>query len=189
MKGNVCQTRKAQKVGVQSVPFQGQPQLCVPTYCSDMRYYRSHTPGRGDLIVFRFPYLDHPFYVKRVIGVPSDRIKIVDHYVYLNGQQQDEPFAYYDSAAAYDPLMHKFPPVSRDELVSSMQPEWANQILSDVNKGEIVVPPNAYFTMGDNRNHSWDSRYWGPVARDQIFGKALYIYWSDDKSRVSQSIR
>jgi signal peptidase I len=155
---------------------------------ADMTYYRSNTPRRGDLIVFRFPYQDHPFYVKRVIGVPGDRIKIVDQHVYLNGQQQNEPFAYYDSAADYDPLMHKFPPVSTDELVSSMQPEWANQVLNDVDKGEIVVPPNTYFTMGDNRNHSWDSRYWGPVAGDKIFGKALYVYWSDDKSRIGQTI-
>jgi signal peptidase I len=156
---------------------------------ADMRYYRSHTPGRGDLIVFRFPYLDHPFYVKRVIGVPGDRIKIADQRVYLNGQQQNEPFAYYESSAEHDPLMHKFPPVSTEELVSIMQPEWANQILSEVDKGEIVVPPNTYFTMGDNRNHSWDSRYWGPVAGDNIFGKALYVYWSDDKSRIGKTIR
>jgi signal peptidase I len=120
--------------------------------------------------------------------VPGDRIKIVDQHVYLNGQQQNEPFAYYDSSTDYDPLMHKFPPVSADELVSSMQPEWANQVLSDVDKGEIVVPPNTYFTMGDNRNHSWDSRYWGPVAGDKIFGKALYVYWSDNKSRIGQTI-
>jgi len=155
---------------------------------ADMRYYRSHTPRRGDLIVFRFPYLDHPFYIKRVIGVPGDRIKIVDQRVYLNEQQQNEPFAYYDGAVESDPLMHKFPPISADELVSSMQPEWADKILSYVDRGEIVVPPNMYFTMGDNRNHSWDSRYWGPISSDKIFGKALYVYWSEDKSRVGQTV-
>jgi signal peptidase I len=155
---------------------------------ADVTYYRNHAVRRGDLIVFRFPYQDHPAYVKRVIGVPGDRIKIVDQQVYLNGKQQNEPFAYYDSATDYDPLMRKFPPVSVDELVSSMQPEWANQVLSDVDNGEIVVPPNTFFTLGDNRNHSWDSRYWGPVAGKTIFGKVLYIYWSDDISRIGQTI-
>jgi signal peptidase I len=156
---------------------------------ADTRYYRSHTPRRGDLIVFEFPYQDHPAYIKRVIGVPGDRIKIVDQQVYLNGQKQDEQFAYHDPAAPYDPLLYNFPPASTGELPSSMQPEWAEQIFSYVHKGEIVVPPNKYFTMGDNREHSWDSRYWGPIAQDKIFGKALYIYWSKDKSRIGQTIR
>jgi signal peptidase I len=156
---------------------------------ADTRYYRSHTPRRGDLIIFKFPYQDHPPYIKRVIGVPGDRIKIVDQQVYLNGQKQNEPFARDDPAAPYDPLLYNFPPPSIDDLPSSMQPEWAEQIFSYVQKGELVVPPNKYFTMGDNREHSWDSRYWGPVARDTIFGKALYIYWSKDKSRIGQTIR
>ena len=65
---------------------------------------------RGDVIVFKFPYQDHPHYVKRVIGVPGDRIKIVDQQVYLNGQKQTEPYAYHDPAAPYDPFLYNFPP-------------------------------------------------------------------------------
>src|SRR5579862_2554832 len=79
---------------------------------------------RGDVIVFKFPYQDHPHYVKRVIGVPGDRIKIVDQQVYLNGKKLSEPYAYHDAAAPYDPFLFNFPPASRDELISSMQPEW-----------------------------------------------------------------
>ena len=121
--------------------------------------------------------------------MPGDRIKIADHQVYLNGQKQNEPFAQYDPVGAYDPVLYNFPPATTDELLSSMQPEWAEQIFSYVHDGEIVVPPNKYFVMGDNRDHSWDSRYWGPIAGDKIFGKALYIYWSKDKSRIGQTIR
>ena len=133
---------------------------------------------RGDVIVFKFPYQDHPHYVKRVIGVPGDRIKIVDQQVYLNGQKQTEPYAYHDPAAAYDPFLYNFPPASKDELLFSMQPEWSQQIFQYVHDGEIVVPPGNYFAMGDNRDHSWDSRYWGFVNREAIMGGPVVIYWS-----------
>jgi signal peptidase I len=133
---------------------------------------------RGDVIVFKFPFQDHPHYVKRVIGMPGDRIKIVDQKVYVNGQRAEEPFAYHDPAAPYDPFLFNFPPANPDELLSSMQPEWANEIPSHVSGGELVVPPGRYFAMGDNRDHSWDSRYWGFVDRDAIMGRPLLIYWS-----------
>ena len=138
---------------------------------------------RGDVIVFKFPFQDHPHYVKRVIGVPGDRIKIVDQQVYRNGEKLTEPYAYHDSAAPYDPFLYNFPPASHDELISSMQPEWADQISQYVQNGEIVVPPGNYFAMGDNRDHSWDSRYWGFVSRDAIMGGPVVIYWSDSKLR------
>jgi signal peptidase I len=133
---------------------------------------------RGDVIVFKFPFQDHPHYVKRVVGMPGDRIKIVDQQVYVNGQQLDEPYAYHDSIAPYDPFLYNFPPAGPDELLSNMQPEWADEISSHVVGGELVVPPGRYFAMGDNRDHSWDSRYWGFVDRDAIMGRPLVIYWS-----------
>lgn len=133
---------------------------------------------RGDVIVFKFPYQDHPHYVKRVIGVPGDHIKIVDQKVFLNGKKQDEPYAYHDPAAAYDPFLYNFPPAGRDDLLFSMQPEWSQQIFQYVHDGEIVVPPGNYFAMGDNRDHSWDSRYWGFVNREAIMGGPVVIYWS-----------
>jgi signal peptidase I len=137
---------------------------------------------RDDIIVFKFPFQDHPHYVKRVIGVPGDRIKIVDQKVYRNGQLLNEPYAYHDPAAPYDPFLYNFPPASRDELTSSMQPEWGDQIFKYVHNGEIVVPPGNYFAMGDNRDHSWDSRYWGFVSRDAIMGGPVVIYWSVQSS-------
>src|SRR5579863_5067542 len=83
---------------------------------------------RGDVIVFKFPYQDHPHYVKRVIGIPGDAIRIMDQVVYVNGQKLDDPHAYHDSTAPYDPFLYNFPPASHDELLSNMQPEWADQI-------------------------------------------------------------
>jgi signal peptidase I len=133
---------------------------------------------RRDVIVFKFPFQDHPHYVKRVIGMPGDRIKMVDQQVYVNGQKLDEPYAVHDASAPYDPFLFNFPPANPDELLSNMQPEWSNEISSHVENGELVVPPGRYFAMGDNRDHSWDSRYWGFVDRDAIMGRPLVIYWS-----------
>jgi len=133
---------------------------------------------RGDVIVFKFPYQDHPHYVKRVIGLPGDAIRIMDQVVYVNGQKLDDPHAYHDSTAPYDPFLYNFPPASHDELLSNMQPEWADQIFDYIQGGDLVVPPNHYFAMGDNRDHSWDSRYWGFVDREAIMGRPVVIYWS-----------
>jgi signal peptidase I len=144
---------------------------------------------RGDIIVFKFPFQDHPHYVKRVIGVPGDRIKIVDQQVYRNGQRLTEPYAYHDSAAAYDAFLYNFPPAGHDDIISSMQPEWADQIFKYVQNGELVVPPGNYFAMGDNRDHSWDSRYWGFVRREAIMGGPVVIYWSVQSSEDEYSDR
>jgi len=144
---------------------------------------------RGDIIVFKFPFQDHPHYVKRVIGVPGDRIKIVDQQVYRNGERLIEPYAYHDAAAPYDPFLYNFPPAGHEELISSMQPEWADQIFKYIQNGEIVVPAGNYFAMGDNRDHSWDSRYWGFVNREAIMGGPVVIYWSIQSSEEEYSER
>jgi signal peptidase I len=133
---------------------------------------------RGDVIVFHFPYDDHPHYVKRVIGIPGDRIKIVDQQVYVNDVLQKEPYAVHDPQAYYDPFGVNFPPTDATNLDSLMRPEWASAILNYVQNGELVVPPGKYFAMGDNRDHSWDSRYWGFVDREAIMGRPVVIYWS-----------
>src|SRR6202167_3761679 len=100
---------------------------------------------RGDVIVFKFPFQDHPHYVKRVIGVAGDRIKMVDQQVYLTGQKLNEPYAYHDPSAAFDPFLYNFPPASKDDLLYSMQPEWSAEIFQYVHDGELVVPPGKYF--------------------------------------------
>jgi len=133
---------------------------------------------RGDIIVFKFPFQDHPHYVKRVIGIPGDRIKIVDQQVYVNGKRISEPYIVRDPAASYDPFGDNYPPRSPQYLQANMQPEWADEIFQYIHEGEIVVPAEKYFAMGDNRDHSWDSRFWGFVDRDAVMGRPVVIYWS-----------
>jgi signal peptidase I len=133
---------------------------------------------RGDIIVFKFPFQDHPHYVKRVIGIPGDHVKIVDHQVYVNGRRISEPYIVRDPAAPYDPFGDNFPPHSPEYLQANMQPEWADEIFQYIHDGEIVVPSEKYFAMGDNRDHSWDSRFWGFVDRDAVMGRPVVIYWS-----------
>lgn len=135
---------------------------------------------RGDIIVFKFPYQDHPHFVKRVIGLPGDRLKIVDQQVYVNGKALNEPYVVHDAASGYDPLNYTFPPVGNQMYLSLVQPEWAHEIRRYIQGDELVVPEEKYFAMGDNRDHSLDSRYWGFVDRDAIMGRPFLIYWSID---------
>ena len=139
---------------------------------------------RGDVIVFPYPYDDHPYYVKRAIGLPGDRIKIVNQTVYIDGAPLKEPYAYHDPSIPYDPFAANFPPRNIEEFDPSMRPEWAAQILSYVHNGELVLPPGKYFAMGDNRDDSSDSRYWGFVDREGILGRPIVIYWSVQSSEA-----
>jgi signal peptidase I len=132
---------------------------------------------RGDIVVFKFPFDDHPHYVKRVIGLPGDRVRIINQRVLINGQPLDEPYVVHDPAGE-DSFGDNFPPSSRYFPESGVRPEWATRILDYVDRRSLLVPPNRYFVMGDNRDRSWDSRYWGFVNRDAIMGRPLVIYWS-----------
>jgi len=135
---------------------------------------------RGDIIVFKFPYQDHPHFVKRVIGLPGDHLKIVDQQVYVNGKALNEPYVVHDAASGYDPLNYTFPPTANQMYLSLVQPEWAHEIRKYIQGDELLVPEGKYFAMGDNRDHSLDSRYWGFVDRDAIMGRPFLIYWSID---------
>ena len=137
---------------------------------------------RGDIIVFKFPYQDHPHFVKRVIGLPGDHLKVVDQQVYIEGKPLQEPYVVHDTTFGNDPLNYSFPPVGNQIYLSPVQPEWAHEIKKYVQGDEIVVPPDKYFAMGDNRDHSLDSRYWGFVDRDAIMGRPFLIYWSVEAS-------
>lgn len=135
---------------------------------------------RGDIIVFKFPYQEHQHFVKRVIGLPGDRVKVVDQAVYVNGKLLNEPYVVHDPAAHYDPLNYNFPPPPRQMIASGLQPEWAQEMRKFIRGDEIVVPPGKYFAMGDNRDQSWDSRFWGFVDHTAIMGRPFLIYWSVD---------
>jgi signal peptidase I len=132
---------------------------------------------RGDVLVFKYPYDDHPYYVKRVIGLPGDRIRIRDARVSVNGQPLDEPYVIHDPSYS-DPFADNFPPADNYYRSAGLRPEWAEQIMDHVQGDDLVVPPNEYFVMGDNRDRSWDSRYWGFVSRAAIIGRPMVVYWS-----------
>jgi len=131
---------------------------------------------RGDIIVFRFPYDDHVHYVKRVIGLPGDRLRIINQVVYIDGKPLSEPYAIHSEA--FDPLGDDFPSLDQALLQDRLRPEWAAQIGNYIERGSLVIPPDHYFVMGDNRDDSSDSRYWGFVNRDAIMGRPMFIYWS-----------
>jgi len=134
--------------------------------------------NRGDIIVFHYPVDPQQHFVKRVIGLPGDRVKVVDQEVYVNGKLLSEPYVVHDPAAHYDPLNYNFPPLQSQMIASGLQPEWAHEMKKFTSGGEIIVPQGKYFAMGDNRDQSWDSRFWGFVDHDAIMGRPFLIYWS-----------
>ena len=130
---------------------------------------------RGDIIVFRYPVDITQTFVKRCIGVPGDRIHLVNKQLWLNGKPVDEPYVYHKTEYI-DAYRDSFP---EDPNVAG--PEQAHDMLAHhVEGGDVVVPPGHYFAMGDNRDSSLDSRYWGFVPRGNIIGKPVIIYWSYD---------
>ena len=135
---------------------------------------------RGDIIVFKYPYADHQHFVKRVIGLPGDRLKLEDQRVFINGKPLAEPYVVHDPNAGYDPLNYSFPPAITRLYAGRVQPEWADEMQHYVKGGEIIVPPGKYFAMGDNRDNSSDSRFWGFVDHRAIMGRPFLIYWSVD---------
>ncbi len=129
---------------------------------------------RGDIVVFHHP--NPPLLIKRVIGVPGDHIRMQDGQVEVNGTPLDEPYAAFEPAPA-DPYRDNFPERDYTDL-AIIKPEWWQQIPSLTRNGELVVPQGMYFMLGDNRNHSEDSRFWGLVPRSAIIARPLVIYFS-----------
>ena len=132
--------------------------------------------ARGDIVVFHDPIDDPAIHlVKRVIGLPGDRLHLRDGVVFLNGQPLPEPYAIHRSVPP-DAYRDDFP--SLHTMDATVNPNWWIRLRTLVHEGEITVPPNVYFVMGDNRNNSEDSRYWGFVPRAAIVGKPFLIYFS-----------
>jgi signal peptidase I len=136
---------------------------------------------RGDVIVFKYPEDLSKHYVKRAIGIPGDRIRISDQNLYLNGNLFKESYIFHKSPERRNlPIRDNFPLLEIKRFA-----EYDKDIYDSyyhfneyIQGAEVVVPPNCYFAMGDNRDNSADSRYWGFVPRKNIVGKALIIYWS-----------
>ncbi len=129
--------------------------------------YRLRDPARGDVVVFKYPVDESRDFIKRVIGVGGEDVYIKDRQVFVNCRPPEptcqplpDPSAFYEDRIG----------------------------LSTETFGPVHVPPGSYFVMGDNRNNSQDSRYWGFVRRDKIKGRAFIIYWSWDSDREEKSL-
>lgn len=130
---------------------------------------------RGDIIVFRYPVDTTQIFVKRAIGIPGDRIRIVNKQLFRNGVAVTEPYAYHKSDLV-ESYRDNFP----DQAFVHLTDRAMEMLEHNVHNGELVVPPNSVFALGDNRDRSLDSRYWGFVPRENIIGKPVLIYWSYD---------
>ena len=130
---------------------------------------------RHDIVVFLSPAEPGLYVVKRIIGIPGDRIHLRDGELYVNGQKQNEPYVLHNGS--YNPYRDNFPavPATDNENIS---PEWHLTMRDHIEGEDIVVPQDSYFGMGDNRDVSLDSRYWGFIPRENIIGRPMFIYWS-----------
>jgi len=136
---------------------------------------------RGDILVFKYPSTEAQqepgtHFVKRVIGLPGDRIRVVNRQVYVNGAPLNEPYVrntYPDMSRPGDDF-----PLPAGEFLPGSTLSWDEALSRYMKNGDVVVPPERYFVMGDNRENSWDSRFWGFVPRSLVSGRPLVIYWS-----------
>ena len=145
------------------------------------RFLPYRAPRRGDVLVFKFPGSEEAqepgeHYVKRVIGVPGDRIRIVHRQVFVNGEALKEPYVHHDYPDQAMPG-DDFPPPAH-EFFRNATLRWVEEMPNYLKDGELVVPADHYFAMGDNREHSWDGRFWGFVPQELVSGRPLVIYWS-----------
>jgi signal peptidase I len=131
----------------------------------------------GDIFVFLSPEEQGLYVVKRVMGVPGDHIHLRDGVVYRNGQKLDEPYVIHSDPDAYNPYAKNFPAVSPTDG-NAVTMDWQLTMKDHMQGDDIVVPPGSYFAMGDNRDVSYDSRYWGFVPQENVIGRPMFIYWS-----------
>jgi signal peptidase I len=139
---------------------------------------------RQEIVAFRYPRNPSVMYVKRVIGVGGDVVKIQGKKVYLNGQPLFEPYAQFQYPTSVLPLRDDFPPtpslLETFPAYGGLDPAWAREMLSYIRNDGLHVPPSFLFVMGDNRDNSADSRFWGFVPIENVVGEPLFVYWSYD---------
>jgi signal peptidase I len=131
--------------------------------------------ARGDIIVFHYPVDPTQHFVKRVIGVPGDHLRMVSKKVFINGKPLDEPYVRFIEPPN-NLFRDNFPRVDIPAL--GLEGKWWLEMRRLVEDGQLIVPEGHYFVMGDNRDDSQDSRYWGFVPQENIIGRPLLIYWS-----------
>jgi signal peptidase I len=137
---------------------------------------------RGDVVVFHFPLDPTDHVVKRVIGIPGDHVHLRNGQVFLNGQLLNEPYAVYQVSYS-DNFRDQFPTLQYTD--PGVDSKWWTEMRGDMQNGDLIVPAGRYFVLGDNRNHSRDSRYWGFVPRPNVVGRPFLIYFSLRQPSVS----
>jgi signal peptidase I len=130
---------------------------------------------RGDIVVFRYPLHPTQHFVKRVIGVPGDRIHLSNKQVYVNNKPLIEDYTIYKSTQ-HDYYRDDFP--TTRYISGNVDSKWWIQMRKLIEDGNLIVPEGHYFVLGDNRDDSLDSRYWGFVPQENVVGRPLLIYWS-----------
>lgn len=138
---------------------------------TDMWHFRSREPARGDLVVFRYPVDPSRDFLKRCIAIPGDTIEIRNKQLLLNGAELNEDYV-----------------VTRDERPPRNPSDLPLSMRVRDNFGPFTVPPESIFVLGDNRDNSSDSRFWGPVPYELLRGKALYLYWGASIDRIGTKL-
>ncbi len=128
---------------------------------ANMRIYKSHKPQRGDIIIFEFPKDPSKEFIKRVIAIEGEKVELVNDKIYINDKLLDDRWGHYSTKD--HPDLDTF--------------------------GPVVVPKDSLFVLGDNRNNSMDSRHWGFLDIKKVKGKALYLYWAKNKSRIGMELK
>jgi signal peptidase I len=137
-------------------------------------------PARFDIVIFDSPEEEGVNVVKRVIGMPGDTLAMINGKTVVNGDVLEEPHAI-NVRSSYDPQDPRMREWQARYLAEGDRQTYRPSLK---NWGPLVVPPDSFFVMGDNRNNSYDSRYWGFLGRDRVSGRPLFIYYSFDKSSV-----
>ncbi len=130
---------------------------------------------RGDMVVFHFPPDPSRDLVKRVVALPGERLRLHAGHVFIEGRPLQEPYALYTPGRS-ELFRDEFPNLR--EADPSIDPHWWLALRRQVQDGELLVPPHSYFVLGDNRNNSEDSRYWGFVPEDAMIGRPLLVYFA-----------
>jgi len=146
-----------------------EPSLMVGDYFyADMKYFKENKPKRYGIIVFQYPKDPSKEFIERVIGLGGEKVEMVKNKIYINDQRINDPWGHYVDDITMGGVTFPSP---------------------TGNFGPVVVPKDSLFLLGDNRDNSNDSRFWGFVSTDKIRGKPLYIYWARDKRRIGTEIR
>jgi signal peptidase I len=160
-------TIKNNIVKAYKIPSSGmEPALLVGDHLiANTRIYKSEKPKRGDMVIFEFSKDPSKDFIKRVIGMEDEKVEVIDNKIYINDKLLDDPWGYFedDGSTKGLPVLEKF--------------------------GPVVVPKDSLFVLGDNRNNSQDSRFFGFVNIKKVKGKPLYLYWAKDKSRISMKLK